>query len=434
MPVLSSSVAKKVSAAHKPAAVPSSKNTDFEPVRAELARAGLPQPRVNTILKRYPHYAGWDFANRFRPAICQWQAGVGRETFVSLLILNPGLLLYSHKQYAELQVWLSSAGVRPHVVSKKALSALVSTDLDAMKAKVSMLEQRAFKIEMLSKLLQRHPMLLMHSIDHIDDTIETIARLIECPVGSPELLKVLLACPNRLFSMSPETIHARISHLRNIGFSVTHLKGAVTSQVYGVSVVDVNARLQYVMEALDVDRKKAVDLLSAASAILVMRPSTLDAHKVAVQEALALNAEQVRQVYFKEPDQLGRNMNSSVYRLKVSFLLNVMHATADLIVERPRLLINSLNKRLGPRFSFLLSLAAQDVLQADFVFTQTYELAQFTDAKFAKKFNRPALNLSYDDAFQDMWPRRWTWLITTKGLSVETVSKNPDLLIAPWNN
>ncbi len=44
-------------------------------------------------------------------AVQEWQAGVGREALVKMIILNPRLLVFSYKQHVDLQAWFAKLGV-----------------------------------------------------------------------------------------------------------------------------------------------------------------------------------------------------------------------------------------------------------------------------------------------------------------------------------
>ena len=49
---------------------------------------------------------------QFQSAVQEWQAGVGREALVKMIILNPRLLVFSYKQHVDLQAWFAKLLLR----------------------------------------------------------------------------------------------------------------------------------------------------------------------------------------------------------------------------------------------------------------------------------------------------------------------------------
>jgi len=364
-------------------------------------------------------------------AVQEWQAGVGREALVKMIILNPRLLVFSYKQHVDLQAWFAKLGVTAkmdHFVN------LIYIDLGTLQARVSLLEDRGFTGDALKKVLQSHPTTLQYSIGRIDGTLETLAMLIQEPVGSQALQKVILAGHNWLFSISSETLFQRLSHLTSLGCSTNGLKAAIRCGVYAVPVEVMQARIKYLMQRFALNSDQLLQILNSAPDVLTIHSATLDSHALAMQRALNLEELAVVELYLRQPKLINNNMNSTVFLFKLEFLFGVMQVTVDMLLECPILLMASLGKRMGPRFSFLLSLVAQDEITMDSLPGLFCFMAKCSNVLFANKFNRSHLGLLYDGAFQDRWVERWSYLTRQRDLSVQEIGRHPEMLVEPYDN
>ena len=386
-------------------------------------------------LRTWEHFGGLDGQQQgYLPAesdLKQW-AQAFCPVQAQALLCNGDVYPPSYRETLTISKELMSSAVQRYNRQNKAMPA--GPDLGTLQARVSLLEDRGFTGDALKKLLQSHPTTLQYSIGRIDGTLETLAMLIQEPVGSQALQKVILAGHNWLFSISSETLFQRLSHLTSLGCSTNGLKAAIRCGVYAVPVEVMQARTKYLMQRFALNSDQLLQCLNSAPDVLTIHSATLDSHALAMQRALNLEELAVVELYLRQPKLINNNMNSTVFLFKLEFLFGVMQVTVDMLLECPILLMASLGKRMGPRFSFLLSLVAQDEITMDSLPGLFCFMAKCSNVLFANKFNRSHLGLLYDGAFQDRWVERWSYLTRQRDLSVQEIGRHPEMLVEPYDN
>ncbi len=96
------------------------------------------------------------------------------------------------------------------------------------------------------------------------------------------------------------------------------------------------------------------------------------------------------------------NWGTELRQDKWHFINTVVHLSLHAIYVHPDPLEASLRSKLVPRWQFLCDLASKGVLTHDpvYLFGSGRRISQ-SDKQFARQFDKPDLDLMYDDAYKE---------------------------------
>ena len=400
-------------------------------VQAEFAEAGISAEATQNILKQYKPYLNWDVETKLRPALQLWLQELGTKQLSQQLHTVRRLLVCSPKEQTEVYSWLVSKGVNAARVQQKA-PRVMTRELRAVQATFEALQQAAaFSDAHMCLLLHKHCVALTFRPERVLETLQAVSKMLDMPMTSDSFREMLLAASNRLFLMSPDTLHQRVAFFCQMYATGTHVaRIAFTSGVFVTPEPVMQSRAAKLQEQLGWDIEQLKQKLSAYPNILNSEPSTL-ARNVQDMQGLGFSQNQVWAMCTQQPSFLGRKWTSDTCVEKLQFLTCLLGLTLDDIAARPHLLACSVSRLLGPRVWFLYETGAIDapntLMTSDFSGSLNTSKAVFNKRVSA---STASPSKTFDSAFIDHWRQRWEYLRQHMNLSVETIAAHQDLLLA----
>ena len=399
-------------------------------VQAEFAKAGIPAEVTQKVSKQYKHYLNWDIETKLRPALQSWLQKLGSQQLSQQLQRITCLLLYKPQHWTEVHSWLSLKGLNttrvqhmaPHIMTKE-LGAVQST-FEALKQATS------FSDADMCAFLHKHPLALAYKPERVLSTLHIVSTLLGMPVTSCSFRRVVLAVPNRLFCMSPVTLHQRVTFFCQMYATGPHVaRTALTTCVFMTSEPVMQSRAAKLQEQLGWDSEKLKQRLSAFPIILNLEPSTV-ARNVQAMQGAGFSLAQVWAMCDQQIALLGRKWTSDTNVEKLQFLTCLLGLTLDDIAARPYLLTCSVSGHLGPRVWFLYqtgAIKAPNTAMTSGLFSSIFR----QKAIFGERFSAPSAlpSMVFDAAFIDHWKQRWEFLRQHMKLSVETIAAHQALLL-----
>ncbi|DBA88318.1 TPA: hypothetical protein ACH3X2_004823 [Trebouxia sp. C0005] len=359
-------------------------------VQAEFSKPGMSTEVTQKVLRQYKTYLSWDMETKLRPALQLWLQELGTEQLSEQLCKLPHLLVSTPKKRKEAYSWLMTKGVSAARIQQKAPMVL-TRELMAVQSTFEALQQAAaFSDEQMCTLLHKHSVALAYGPERVLGTLQAVSALLGMPMKSDSFREVILAASDKLFFMSPITLHQRVAFFCHMYATGTHVaKTAFTTGVFVDPEPVMQARAAKLQEQLGWDSMQLKQKLSAFPSILNSEPSTI-----------------------------ARNLQA----------MQGLHL--DKIAVRPRLLAYSVSGWLGPRVWFLYQTGAIEAPNT--VMTSgLFGYINHSQTTFSKTFSAPSAfpSMVFDSAFIDHWKRRWEFLRQHMKLSVETIAAHQDLLL-----
>ncbi len=399
-------------------------------VQAEFAKAGIPTEVANKILKQYRHYLNWDLEAKLRPALQSWLQELGSEQLSQQLWKSPRLLVRTPKEYNEVYLWLVSKGVNAARIQNKA-PIVVTRELRTVQSTFAALQQAAaFSDAQMSTFLHKHFAALALGPKHVLGTLQAVSKMLGTPMTSASFREAILAASNRVFQMSPVTLHQRVTFFCQMYATGPHVtRTALTTGVFTTSEAMIQTRAAKLQEQLGWDSEQLKQKLSAFPVILTVEPSTL-ARNIQEMQGAGFSQTQVWEMCTQNPALLGLKWDSDTSVEKLQFVTLLLGLHLDDIVARPHLLAYSVSRWLGPRVWFLYQTGAIEAPNT--VLTSgLFGYIKHSHVLFNKRFSAPPAlpSMVFDSAFIDHWKRRWEFLRQHMKLSVETIAAHQDLLL-----
>ena len=399
-------------------------------VQAEFAKAGVSAEVTQKVLKQYTPYLTWDVKTKLRPALQLWLQELGTEQLSQQLQKVQRLLVCTPEERNEVYLWLVSKGVNAARVQQTA-PYVMTREIGAVQSTFEALQQAAsFSDKQICTLVHKHSEALAYAPEHVLGTLQAVSMLLGMPMTSDSFREVVLAVNNRLFSMSPVTLHQRVTFFCQMYATGTHVaRAAITTGVFVTPESVMQTRAAKLQEQLGWDSKQLKQKLSADPGILNYEPSTL-ARNVLEMQGAGFSLTQVWAMCTQQSSLLSRKWTSDTNAEKLQFLTCLLGLTLDDIVARPNLLIYSVNSLLGPRVWFLYQTSA--IVAPNTIMTSG--LASYlccSKVLFSKRFSAPIAfpSMIFDSAFIDHWKQRWEFLRQHMKLSAETIGAHQDLLL-----
>jgi len=398
-------------------------------VQAEFAKAGVSAEVTQKVLKQYTPYLTWDVKTKLRPALQLWLQELGTEQLSQQLQKVQRLLVCTPEERNEVYLWLVSKGVNAARVQQTAPN-VMTREVGAVQSTFEALQQAAsFSDKQICTLVHKHSEALAYAPEHVLGTLQAVSMLLGMPMTSDSFREVVLAVNNRLFSMSPVTLHQRVTFFCQMYATGTHVaRAAITTGVFVTPESVMQTRAAKLQEQLGWDSKQLKQKLSADPGILNYEPSTL-ARNVLEMQGAGFSLTQVWEMCTKQPTLLSRKWTSDTCVEKLQFLTCLLGLTVDDIAARPKLLTYSVNSSLGPRAWFLYQTSA--IVAPNTIMTSGLagHLCCSKDL-FSKRFSAPIAfpSMIFDSAFIE-GKQRWEFLRQHMKLSVKTIAAHQDLLL-----
>ncbi len=399
-------------------------------VQAEFAKAGILTEVAKKILKQHRHYLNWDLETKLRPALQSWLQELGAEQLSQQLWKSPRLLVRTPAECNEVYLWLISKGVNAARVQNKA-PMVVTREIRNVQSTFEALQQAAaFSDAQMCRLLHKHSGALAYGPERVLGTLQAVSKMLGMPMTSDSFREVILAASNRVFQMSPVTLHQRVTFFCQMYATGPHVtRTALTTGVFTTSEAVIRTRAAKLQEQLGWDSEQLKQKLSAFPVILTIESSTL-ARNVQEMQGAGFSQTQVWEMCTQLPALLGSKWDSDTSVEILQFVTLLLGLHFDDIVARPHLLAYSVSRWLGPRVWFLYQTGAIEAPNT--VMTSgLFGYIKHSHVLFSKRFSAPSAfpSMVFDSAFIDHWKRRWEFLRQDMKLSVKTIVAHQDLLL-----
>jgi len=330
-------------------------------------------------------------------------------------------------------LWLSSKNIRAERVQQTA-PLVMTREIRAVQSTFEVLKQAAsFSDAQMCALVHKHPRALAYGPERVLGTLQAVSMMLSTPMTSGSFRQVIIAAHDRLFFMSPATLHQRVEFFCQMYATGTHVaRTAFTTGVFMTSEPVMQSRAAKLQEQLGWDSEQLKQKLSAQPNILNLDPSTI-AHNVQAMQGAGFSLNQVWAMCTQQPALLSHKWTSDTNVEKLQFLTCLLGLTMDDIAARPRLLTYSVNSSLGPRAWFLYQTGA--IVAPNTIMTSGLaSYLSYSKAIFSERFSAPSAfpEMVFDSAFIDHWRQRWVVLRQHLKMSVKTIAAHQlvqDLLL-----
>ena len=321
-------------------------------VAAEFAKAGISAEVTQKVLKQYKPYLSWDVETKLRPALQSWLQELGSVQLSQQLQKVQCFLVCTPKEHNEVYSWLVSMGVSAARMQQKA-PLVMTREIRAVQSTFEALQQAAaFSDAQMCALLHKHPVALAYGPERVLSTLKVVSALLETPMTSDSFTLVIIAAHDRLFAMSPVTLHQRVAFFCQMYATGTHVaRTAITMGVFVTPEPVMPNRAAKLQELLDWDSEQLKQKLSAQPNILNYEPSTI-ACNVHEMHGVGFSLTQVWAMCTKQPSLLALRWTSDTSVEKVQFVTLMLGLSLDDIAAVPTLMTFSVNGCLGPRVWF----------------------------------------------------------------------------------
>ncbi len=207
--------------------------------------------------------------------------------------------------------------------------------------------------------------------------------------------------------MQTSTLESSLAYLDGLGLSTSAKAMALRNGTCSRPVPVLEARAQHLACKLGWSQEVLAMQINSTPALLCLTPQRLDANLDSLK-VLGFSSEEVTDMAAKRPFLLMANWGTKLRQDKWHFINKVGQLSHSAIYANPGLLAASLRSKPVPRWQFLCDLASKGVLTHD---DPVYFLGSSThmnksDHHFAKQFDKPDLQLLYDDAYkQRCWEK-----------------------------
>ncbi len=400
-------------------------------VQAEFAKAGISAEVTQQLLKRYEPYLNWDIETKLRPALQSWLQELGAEQLSQQLHRSRTLLLRKPDECSRVYLWLSSKGIDPDRVQRKAPQVMLRELLLVQQAFEALQQAAALSDAQMCTLLYKHSAALAYGPEHVFGTLQAVSTVLGMPMKSDSFKEAITCAHERLFLQRPATLHQRVTFFCQMYATGTHVtRTALTMGVFTIPEPVMKRRAAKLQEQLGWDSKQLKEKLSSQPGVLTKEPSTI-ARNIQEMQNAGFSLNQVWEICTMQPALLGTKWTSDTSVEKLQFSTCLLGLTLNDIAARPHLLTASVNSSLGPRVWFLYQTGAIEAPNT----VMTSGLSAYlkvSKVRFSKRFSAPSAfpSMVFDSAFTDHWKQRWDYLRQHMKLSVETIAAHQDLLLA----
>ncbi len=371
-------------------------------IHTMLQDCGFSAALSKQLLDAHPTYVRWDLEAELRPAVVAWQHELGLQQMAKTWQAVPGLLAYPTSKLHELCAWLTSLGVQDAKKLVLRSTNLLEADLNTLQEKAAaMFAWVQIPPTNIAAILQRHPCVLIGAPETTQRRIELVASVLEVPVSSPEVAKLLLSASQHMFSVKTSTLEKSLAYFDGLGLSTSAKAKALRCGSGGRPVTVLEARAQHLACKLGWSQASLRMKINSLPDMLSYTPEGIDANLDSLR-VLGFSSDEVTDMAARRPFLLLANWGTKLRQDKWQFISTVVQLSLNAIYVNPDPLAASLRSKLVPRWQFLCDLASKGGLTHDpvYFFGSGRHISQ-SDKQFARHFDKPDLDLMYDDAYKE---------------------------------
>ncbi len=199
---------------------------------------------------------------------------------------------------------------------------------------------------------------LAYGPEQVLRTLQAVSTMLNMPIPSDSFREVTLAASDRLFCMSPDTLHQRVTFFCQTYATGTHVaRTALTRGVFLMPEPVMQRRAAKLQQQLGWDSEQLKQRLSAEPKILTYEPVTL-AKNIHDMQGAGFCLTQVWAMCTQHPTLLAHKWTSDINIGKLQFLTCLLGLSLDDIAAKPHLLAYSASSHLGPRVWFMYQTGA----------------------------------------------------------------------------
>ena len=370
-----------------------------------LQHCGFSAALSKQLLDAHPTYVRWDVEAELRPAVVAWWHELGLQQMATTWQAVPGLLTYPTSKLHELCAWLTSLGVqdpRKYVLTR---TFLLASDFNTLQEKAAVFAWAQIPPTDVAAILHRHTCVLSGAAETTKCRIELVASVLDVPVNSPQVAKLLSSASQHLFSAKTLALEHGIGYLTGLGLSTSGIAKALQCGICGRPVPVLEAHAQHLACKLGWSQGILGMKINSLPVMLACTPQRIDANLDSLR-LLGFSSDEVNDMAARRPFLLTANWGTKLRQDKWLFINTVVQLSHSSICANPGLLEASLRSKLVPRWQFLCDLASKgELAQAGLAHVLRHNVVQ-SDQGFARCFNKPEVMLVYDDAYkQACWDR-----------------------------
>ncbi len=373
-------------------------------VQAEFAKTGISAKVTQKVLKQYQPYLSWDVETKLRPALQSWLQELGTEQLSQQLQKVRRLLVCTPKERTKVYSWLVSQRVDSARIQQKAPN-VVTREIQALQSTFEALQQAAaFSDAQMCTLTHKHSVALELGPERVVGTLQVVGTMLGMPMRSGSFRASIIAADDRLFYMSPVTLHQRVTFFCQMYATRAHVtRTAITRGVFVTPEPVMQSRAAKLQEQLGWDNEQLKQKLSAQPSTLNLEPSTI-ARNFQDMQGAGFSLTQVWAMCTHHPALLGRKWTSDTNVEKLQSLTCLLGLTLDDIASRPKQLTYMVSSSLGPHVWFLYRPGAIGALNT-IIMSGLSGYLKNSKAVFSKRFSVPSAFPSkiFDSAFVDHW-------------------------------
>ena len=377
-------------------------------IHTMLQNCGFSAALSKQLLDAHPTSVRWDVEADLRPAVVAWQHELGLQQMATTWQAVPGLLSYPTSKLHELCAWLTSLGVQDPKEYVLRSTWLLTADINTLQEKAAAVFAWAqMPPADVAVFLHRHTRVLSRASETTKRRIELVASVLDLPVNSPQVAKLLSSASRNIFSVKTSTLEKSIAYLDGLGLSTSAKVKALHNGTYCWPVPVLEARAQRLACKLGWSQNILGEKINSLPVLLCYTPQRLDANLDSLK-VLGFSSEEAIDMAARRPFLLTANWGTKLRQDKWHFISAVVMLSRSTICANPGLLGASLKNKLVPRWHFLCDLASKGALTHN---DPVYFLGSSThmnqsDRHFARQFDKPQLKLVYGEAYkQTSWDR-----------------------------
>jgi len=333
-----------------------------EAIHAVLQKYSFPADLAKKVLNAHPTYVHWDLEAEMRPAIAAWLHELGLQQMATTWQAVPGLLSYPTSKLHELCVWLTSVGVQNPKKYVLRSTFLLEADLNTLQEKAAAIFAWAqIPDEDVAVILNHHPHVLSGALETTKCRIELVASVLDVPVNSPQVAKLLSSASHYMFGVKTSTLEQGIAYLNGLGLSTSGMAKALRCGICGVAVPLLEARVQHLACKFGWSQDTLQNRINAMPSILGLTSNRIDANLDSMM-ALGFSSDAVIDMAARKPFLLTANWRTKLRQDKWQFIKTALQLSPTAFCAPPELLEASLRNKLVPRWQFLCDLASKGAL------------------------------------------------------------------------
>ena len=263
---------------------------------------------------------------------------------------------------------------------------LLESDLNTLQERAAAVFAWAqFSDEHGAAILQCHPCVLAGALESTKSRIELVASVLEVPINSPQVAKLLSVASRHLFGVKTSALEQGRAYLDALGLSTSGKAKALRYGICGRPVPVLEARAQHLACKLGWSQESLQMKVNSLPSILGLTPNRIDANLDSLM-ALGVSSDEATDMAARRALLLTANWNN-LRRDKWHFIKTALQLSPSALCATPEVLEASSRNKLVPRWQFLCDLASKTAsTQAGLAHVLKRNVVQ-SDQLFARQFN-----------------------------------------------